>query len=172
MDQEAPVTDLHYVDILSELQDHGINDMVKLYSLPVELLALFGSVGRGSALRLHQYTRDYFLDPLGLLNIGGNTTRTKVIMVNDSSSTGGDTETASEKAAIIKVSSGTVDSEVTLCEREYSRLIHERRREILEWVYRVEGVCGKEEVEEEKEKGNNTDAMDTTDVASFLLYEV
>jgi len=116
--------------------------------------------------------RDYFLDPLGLLNIGGNPTRTEVITVNDSSGMGGDTETASEKVAIIKVSSGMADSEVTLCEREYSRLIHERRREILEWVYGVGGACGEEEVEEEKEKGNDTDAMDTTDAASFSSHEV
>ena len=67
MDADEPTTDLKYVDIHSELYDHGVEDVVDVYSLPVELLSTLGGMGKFRACRLRQYTRDKFLIPLCLL---------------------------------------------------------------------------------------------------------
>ena len=67
MDADHPDTDLLYTDIHSELADHGIRDVIELNSLPVELLATFGSLGLDRAEQLHIYAREKLLKPLGLL---------------------------------------------------------------------------------------------------------
>lgn len=67
MDAERPAPDLRYVDIHSELYDHGLEDVVDIYSLPRELLATLGHLGMGGANELHQYAREKILLPLGLL---------------------------------------------------------------------------------------------------------
>ncbi|KAH9986367.1 hypothetical protein BJV77DRAFT_965207 [Russula vinacea] len=67
MDTDEPTPDLKYVDIHSELYDHGVEDVVDVYSLPVELLSTLGSMGKVRAHRLHRYARDKFLIPLCLL---------------------------------------------------------------------------------------------------------
>jgi len=65
------------------------------------------------------------LDSLGFLKTGGDTTGSDVITVNNSSST--EEKTATEVARrAVKVSSGMVDSEVTVCEGERGRLSQER----------------------------------------------
>ncbi len=98
---------------------------VDLYSLPGELLATYGTLGRDGARRLHQFACNNFLDSLGFLKTGGDTTGSDVITVNDSSST--EEKTATEVARrAVKVSSGMVDSEVTVCEGERGRLSQER----------------------------------------------
>ena len=53
MDTDHPDTDLLYTDIHSKLADHRIRDVIKLNSLPVELLATFGSLGLDRAEQLH-----------------------------------------------------------------------------------------------------------------------
>lgn len=72
MDLEYPTTDLRYVDVLSELQDLGVEDAVHLYSLGVPHLATFGSLGMDAARHLYKFTEEKFLCPLGLMK----TTRT------------------------------------------------------------------------------------------------
>ena len=67
MDADHPDADLLYMSVHSELADHGIKDVIDINSLPVELLATFGSLGLDRADRLHQYARDKLLSPLGLL---------------------------------------------------------------------------------------------------------
>lgn len=67
MDTDEPTPDLKYVDIHSELYDHGVEDVVDVYSLPVELLSTLGSMGKVRAHRLRRYARDKFLIPLCLL---------------------------------------------------------------------------------------------------------
>jgi hypothetical protein len=44
-----------------------LSDIVDVYSLPVELLAMIGDTGRTAAKRLHEYCKDELLDPLRFL---------------------------------------------------------------------------------------------------------
>ncbi|KAI9440579.1 hypothetical protein H4582DRAFT_2055924 [Lactarius indigo] len=64
MDEYMPAIGLNYVDLEEEFVDLGIIDSVDLYSLPVELLATFGDLGRDLAHSLHQFCENLFI-PLG-----------------------------------------------------------------------------------------------------------
>jgi hypothetical protein len=55
MDIHDPAIDLKYIDTLDEFQDFGLKDVADVYSLPVELLVMIGTVGRDGACRLHAY---------------------------------------------------------------------------------------------------------------------
>jgi len=169
IDHEHPTSDLRYMDVHSDLQDHGIEDAVQLFSLPEELLAMFGSLGREGASRLHQFARDDFLHPLGLLE-----TRGEVITVNNSSvceevTTVVATTVVARKQ--VKSEAGTnQDSEVTLCNKgKYDCLTPENREGILQWISEVEGGCTIEEVEEGD--NINTSDINTSDM-SFSSHEV
>jgi hypothetical protein len=77
MDADQPATDLKYVDIHSELANHGINDVLDVHILPVEYLATFRCLERDGAMCLDKYVRRKMLAPLGLLearrsNIGSS----------------------------------------------------------------------------------------------------
>ncbi|KAH9020622.1 hypothetical protein EDB84DRAFT_1622155 [Lactarius hengduanensis] len=72
MDAYNPALGLKYVDLQEELNDLGIIDSVDLYSLPVELLASFGSMGQGLARRLLEYCRDSLFYPLGFVETRGD----------------------------------------------------------------------------------------------------
>lgn len=67
MDMYNPVEDLKYSDVSSELYDHGIEDALDISSMPAEILATLGYLGRSGAAALHRYIRDSILTPLGLL---------------------------------------------------------------------------------------------------------
>ena len=67
MDAYDPAEDLRYVDALSEMEDHEMEDALHVYSLNVGLLASLGNLGSGNAGRLHRFTRDNILEPLGFL---------------------------------------------------------------------------------------------------------
>ena len=71
MDAEDPAPDLKYKDIHGELFDHGLDDIIKINSLPLELLATFGCLGLGGARSLQRYAQEKLLRPLGLLDIMG-----------------------------------------------------------------------------------------------------
>lgn len=67
MDLEDPICDLKYVDMWSEFQDLGVEDALDVYSLGVTHLATFGFLDPDRAHRLHKYTQDKVLTPLGLM---------------------------------------------------------------------------------------------------------
>ncbi|KAI9431984.1 hypothetical protein H4582DRAFT_2084258 [Lactarius indigo] len=56
-----------HVGLHEELAEMGIEDVVDLYSLPVELLATFGWLRQSSARRLQDFCRNKFLLPLGFV---------------------------------------------------------------------------------------------------------
>jgi hypothetical protein len=64
MDTYRPVVGMKYLDKLDSFQDMGLNDIVNVYSLPVELLANIGDTGRTAARRIHTYCNEKLLDPL------------------------------------------------------------------------------------------------------------
>lgn len=64
MDTYRPVVGMKYLDKLDSFQDMGLNDIVDVYSLPVELLANIGDTGRTAARRIHAYCDEKLLDPL------------------------------------------------------------------------------------------------------------
>ncbi|KAH8980728.1 hypothetical protein EDB83DRAFT_2326832 [Lactarius deliciosus] len=66
MDEYELADGLSYVNIGEEFTDLGIMDSVDLYSLPLELLALFGGLGHDLAHHLHQFCGKLFI-PLGLV---------------------------------------------------------------------------------------------------------
>lgn len=68
MDTYNPAPNMKYSDALSDLVDLGIEDVVNIYSLPVELLATFGSMGVDGAERLRHYAHQKLLKPLGLFD--------------------------------------------------------------------------------------------------------
>ncbi|KAF8264353.1 hypothetical protein EI94DRAFT_1703294 [Lactarius quietus] len=94
MDQEHPMPGLNYVDTASEFNDLGIKDVLDILAMPIELLALFGGLGRDQACQLHKYVRYQILIPLGLLEEGA-------LLVK----TGGE-------ASVVKVESGSSIVEV------------------------------------------------------------
>ena len=65
-EHEKPIIDT--AEVLSELEDFAIRDVVDLYSLPVELLASFGGLGRDGAQCLQQFVLERLLGPLGLMD--------------------------------------------------------------------------------------------------------
>jgi hypothetical protein len=78
MDAYDPAPDLKYVDIHTELCDHGLNDAVKIHSLDVSLLASMGFLGIDGATRLHRFTREKLLEPLGYLKTRASTSSSVV----------------------------------------------------------------------------------------------
>jgi hypothetical protein len=67
MDTYRPAVGMKYLDKLDAFQDMDLNNIVDVYSLPVELLATIGDTGRTAAQRLHVYCKDKLLDPLRFL---------------------------------------------------------------------------------------------------------
>ncbi|KAI9439084.1 hypothetical protein H4582DRAFT_2075742 [Lactarius indigo] len=66
MDTYYPIGPRH-ASLREELEEMGIQDVVDLYSLPVELLATFGWLRQSSARRLQDFCRDRILYPLGFV---------------------------------------------------------------------------------------------------------
>ncbi|KAI9436696.1 hypothetical protein H4582DRAFT_2058613 [Lactarius indigo] len=66
MDTYYPIGPRH-AGLREELEEMGIQDVVDLYSLPVELLATFGWLRQSSARRLQDFCRDRILYPLGFV---------------------------------------------------------------------------------------------------------
>jgi hypothetical protein len=66
MDQYEPGK-RKYMDLHEELVDLGIKDAVRLFELPVEILASFGWLRQPSASRLQRFCRDKLLVPLGFV---------------------------------------------------------------------------------------------------------
>jgi hypothetical protein len=64
MDAKEPRRDLRYADAHSELCDHGITDILDVYTYPVQLLAPLGNLGRVGVHRLRQFTWEKVLKPL------------------------------------------------------------------------------------------------------------
>ncbi|KAH9056713.1 hypothetical protein EDB87DRAFT_1686958 [Lactarius vividus] len=83
MDAYHPVGP-RYVGLHDELTDMGIDDVVDLYSLPVELLATFGWLRQGSACHLQSFCCDRLLIPLGFVE---EIVSNNHIILNDSPST-------------------------------------------------------------------------------------
>jgi hypothetical protein len=98
MDAHDPSPYLKYIDILSELDDMGIEDVLAVYTTPTTMLASFGSpsLGPHCANRLKRYAHGRLLVPLGLVDTKGNVitagavieelTDEKVAVKDDSSS--------------------------------------------------------------------------------------
>lgn len=126
MDVEDPAPDLTYADIRSELEDFGIRDVVDVYSLPEELLATLGFLGRDGARRLHRYARDRLIEPL-LAACRGD---------DDSVQ-----EVAVDGTAVLNVATDDTSIEVVAREVTNGRSDLETREGIEQWV---EGV-GKDE---------------------------
>ena len=72
MDREDPTANPKYVDSRSELESLGsLHDAVDVYTMPVECLAMMGSLGREGARRLHEYCRDKLVPALGIMETKG-----------------------------------------------------------------------------------------------------
>ncbi|KAI9457262.1 hypothetical protein BJY52DRAFT_1187477 [Lactarius psammicola] len=69
IDIENPVDDLIYADMRSELDDFGMTDAVDIYSMPVELLALFSDLSSNGVWHLYKYCCDKLLAPLGFMEM-------------------------------------------------------------------------------------------------------
>lgn len=54
------------IDVFCGFVNYGLEDIVDMYSQPMEVLAELGGLGEEEACRLHGYCRDAILDPLGL----------------------------------------------------------------------------------------------------------
>jgi hypothetical protein len=67
MDTYRPAVGMKYLDKLDPFQDMDLDNIVDVYSLPVELLATIGDTGRTAAQHLHVYCKDKLLDPLRFL---------------------------------------------------------------------------------------------------------
>jgi hypothetical protein len=67
MDANRPAVGMRYLDKLDAFQDMDLNNIVDVYSLPVELLATIGDTGRTAAHHIHVYCKDKLLDPLRYL---------------------------------------------------------------------------------------------------------
>ena len=78
MDAYDPAPDLKYVDIHSELCDHGLDDTIKIHSLDVSLLVSMGYLGIDGATRLHRFAREKLLGPLGYLKTRARTSSSVV----------------------------------------------------------------------------------------------
>lgn len=138
MDLEYPTTDLRYVDVLSELQDLGVEDAVHLYSLGVPHLATFGSLGMDAARRLYKFTEEKFLHPLGLMK----TTRTP---------------SRSEKPSVEEIPTPTQATPDDI--DEYDQPIkQERDKGVLEWLEKVESCKGEmEDIDEDESEDEDSD---------------
>ena len=162
MDAECPAPDLRYADIQSELYDHGIEDVVDVYSLPRELLAPLGCLGMGGASELHQYAREKMLLPLGLLK-----TRSDV----DSSIVEIAKEDVAIKEEVISVEKIPVGEDVSVKEEELKEVgqaadnggnlpkIKRKmcREAILQWQREVSMVSSFESEEEVDELASGVD---------------
>jgi hypothetical protein len=69
-DKDLRANDPAFADALSELQDHGIQDVVQLYTLGEVYVATMGSLGRDRAKYLLEYTCKTILTPFGLMQTG------------------------------------------------------------------------------------------------------
>jgi hypothetical protein len=67
MDLEDPAANLSYTDTHEELRYYGIKDAIDIHTCSLGQLAMLGSLGPDRAGRLHQFIRERFLKPLGLL---------------------------------------------------------------------------------------------------------
>ena len=81
MDAEKPAPNLKYVDVRTELSNHGVKDAVDLHSLHLGLLATFGDLGMDGAVRLHRYMQEKMIAPLGLLETGGGDDNSSVVEI-------------------------------------------------------------------------------------------
>jgi hypothetical protein len=67
MDSEEPEPDGCYINVLSDMNDFGIEDVLDVYEMEDCYLGTFGDLGRGGAQRLRRYARDKILILLGVL---------------------------------------------------------------------------------------------------------
>jgi hypothetical protein len=66
MDAVNPDVNGDYIESHSELLEFGIYDMFDIMETEVCFLATIGDLGRGGTIRLHHFTQDHILLPLGL----------------------------------------------------------------------------------------------------------
>ena len=81
MDTKKPAPNLKYVDVRTELSDHGVKDTVDLHSLHLGLLITFGDLGMDGTVHLHQYTQEKMIAPLGLLETRGGDNDSLVVEI-------------------------------------------------------------------------------------------
>jgi hypothetical protein len=152
MDLEEPTNRLNYVDILSEFQDLGIEDVVHLNSLNVAHLATFGTLGMDGARCLHKYAQDKLLAPLGLLETGLG----EGPSAQEVASGGGGLGAAPAQATV----EATHWQDII---EDEGRLIKEESYEvILEWLDGVQG-CELENIKEEEEEEEEVDELESVD---------
>jgi len=133
MDFKDPMADRKYSDAISELNNHGIEDIVNIYSLPEELLTHFGSLGQEGACHVHRYVRDRVLNPLGLLQTRDEAH--EVITVEDDSTADNSVNEGVAISSIVQ----TIDSTATLINNAGGSvpMSQERIREVLRWVAEI-----------------------------------
>lgn len=146
MDANDPAPDLKYIDIRSELSDHGIKDAIDVNSTRVGLLATFGYLGMDGATRLQRYAWERMLRPLGLLQTRGSDTDSLVVEVTK--------EGVAVKKAVKKEVAGSVSREATSSESDDNsgnvpiRTTKKSREAILQWLEGVsQGLSDIEEVD-------------------------
>jgi hypothetical protein len=176
MDADDPTTNLKYADIHSELYDHGVEDVVDIYSLPVELLSTLGGMGKDRAHCLRRFTRDKFLLPLCLLEnpelevqspanqsvqeVAVEGASVEVITVDDVS------------ASVQVVSKDDDDSGKTIQPTQNStrRRLGQGQGDILKWL---EGVTqGESNIEEVDEVGSDTDDIESECRSMATSYKI
>ena len=162
IDHEAPGHNLDYVEAQIELEDHGYNDALDIYTLGVEHLATFGSLGMDGARFLYAYTEKRIIKPLGIMN-----TRRSEPSVQEVAGPSRPTDFETQ------ATQGDMEDDT----RSLGRCTEEENQEIVSnWR---EGVHGCEEIKEdvidELETEAGTDVCDTgsmSDVAQFRsLFE-
>ena len=177
MDAYSPVEDLRYSDVSSEFYHHGIEDALDIASLPVELLATLGYLGRSGATDLHQYIQENVLKPFGLLDTGLNAEEIEVITVSDES-----VEVVPKTEEVVAVVPKVEDSVEMVAEpmsQESGVTVRyidlERVRDaVLQWREGVSGGdSGESEIEEIEEVSGDVDDIDEEsdeggDVASMV----
>jgi hypothetical protein len=157
IDHDAPGHNLDYVEAQIELQDLGYNDALDIYTLGVEHLATFGSLGMNGARFLYAYTEERIIRPLGIMNA----------MKSEPS--------VQEVAAPTETHFETQATQGDIEEIEGRPIDEESQETVLKWL---EGVHDCEEIEEEEideletEEGSNEgDTGSMSDVAVFKFEE-
>jgi hypothetical protein len=165
MDAYSPVEDLRYSDVSSEFYHHGIEDALDIASLPVELLATLGYLGRSGATDLHQYIRENVLKPFGLLDTGLNAKEIEVITVSDESAEV--VPKTEEVAAVVPKIEDSVEMVAELMSQasgvrvRYYMDLEQVRDAVLQWREGVSGGdSGESEIEEIEEVPGDVDDID------------
>ncbi|KAI0258682.1 hypothetical protein BC834DRAFT_847191 [Gloeopeniophorella convolvens] len=146
------------LELMFELMEHGIDDAVDIYSLPLEILATFGNLSMRGASQFHLFTQAKLLGPLGLLQteaphmIWG--ADIDIGALDDTPVAAMGTEVATESAGGAAEPSGQFvmgEPTLTTLDKGKAREMKQESHEVvLDWIDGIEEVNsdGEEEIDE------------------------